>query len=112
VHVLRVFVCLSLFGALLVLCAEHYWCLASGAADLWMSTTGASLRERLISLLCGEFVEGGVSAPISSLYLSVPDGAMHLQMHVPKAMGTTLWIGVRQRRSVVSAAAPFYKAWY
>ena len=50
----------------------------------------------------------GISAPISSLYLSVPDGAMHLQMNVPKAMGTALWIGVRPRRSVVSAAAPFY----
>ena len=33
---------------------------------------------------------------------------MHLQMHAPKAMGTTLWIGVRPRRSVVLAAAPFY----
>ena len=42
---------------------EHFGCLASGAADLWMSTTGASLRERLISLLCGEFAVagGGVS---------------------------------------------------
>jgi len=38
---------------------EHFGCLASGAADLWMSTTGASLRERLISLLCGEFAVGG-----------------------------------------------------
>ena len=36
---------------------------------------------------------------------------MHLQMHAPKAMGTTLWIGVRPRRSVVLAAAPFYE-WY
>ena len=65
-HVLRVFVSLSLFGALLVLCAEHYWCLASEAADLWMSTAGASLRERLIPLLCGEFVDEGRGALVSA----------------------------------------------
>jgi len=80
VHVLRVCACLSCrsLAGMSTACArtaclclsltwvqlvpredEHFECLASGAADLWMSTTGASLRERLISLLCGEFVGGG-----------------------------------------------------
>ena len=46
VHVLRVFVGHSLFGAQLVLREDEHL----------LTYFGASLRERLISLLCGEFV--------------------------------------------------------
>ena len=60
-------------------------------------TTGALCRALLVLLVSSLWLclMRGISAPISSLYLFVPDGAMHLHMNVPKAMGMTLWIGVR-----------------